>query len=374
MELCTSCKELAVEFDTSCAQKVCTACGEVVAGTEDFTTDPGPDQQDGTGYAASSQRYDGRKRPFLMSNENVVAGGKRMALERMRHLCLSFKVPSAVQKKCKEMLGSILKCSPYRTMANDNKVAVAVCIVYAMLRQDEWPVTIRTLCDAVNVRKNAFSNIYSDVLEYFDISITTPSVEELLPSYLKDSKLKGDAAVKETTMEVLELARETWLSYGKRPDALVSAAVYVAWMAADVSRVKTSYKNFCAQTNVNHVDIAKLRVTELVKALTKLCRELPWNKSKETVTKREVLFSVRKIYQHRKLLLANLKEEDSAAPYPFVEGKKKKTEGNAPETLPFTDYVSNNPELTDADIPASQMHEFIRSPAEVEQIKNITFD
>lgn len=370
MEQCPNCKAHAVEVDTDCCEKVCTSCGNVLSDKDGiYTTSSGPQEYEG--YTPSIDYS--RKRTFPNNVEKErsdwIPEGRLIAFKHLHCVVSSFSVPKSIEKSCKDKLNRILQASPYRNMANDNKIVVATCLLYALLRQNDWPLTIRTLCDAAHIDKVSFGKIYPDVLKYFELTIATSSLEDLVPSYVKGSILKDDNAITDVAIQLLELSKSTWLSYGKRPDAVISAAIYVAWMAADVSKRSTiKYKDFCTRHSLRYIEISLMRVRELMEILTKLCLELPWNKTKKSVNKREVLFSLSKILQYQKSLLLDLKINDTV-PYPFIPAKRKKLERPANDKDIVIGFVSESQELTEDDIPSSQMHEFIRSDSEVEEIK-----
>ncbi|XP_012892655.1 PREDICTED: transcription factor IIIB 50 kDa subunit-like [Dipodomys ordii] len=105
------------------------------------------------------------------------------------------------------------------------------------------------------------------------------------------------------TLQLVELANETWLVTGRHPLPIITAAAFLAWQSLQPShRLTCSLARFCKLANVDLPYPAASRLQELLAVLLQMAEQLAWLQILK-LDKRSVVKHIDDLLQHRHLLI-----------------------------------------------------------------------
>lgn len=105
------------------------------------------------------------------------------------------------------------------------------------------------------------------------------------------------------TIQIVELASETWLVTGRHPIPIVTAAAYLAWQSLrPVGRLTCTLSQFCKLASTDLPRPAHQRLKELHDILLQMSSQLAWLRVLK-VDRRTVVKYVGDLLQHRRVLL-----------------------------------------------------------------------
>ncbi|XP_037227585.1 transcription factor IIIB 50 kDa subunit isoform X2 [Falco biarmicus] len=185
-----------------------------------------------------------------------------------------------------------------------------------------------------------FASVYLSLQKELGLSVPALSLADLVKTHLNSFRLFQHATDipapfvedKETmvtrTMQIVELASETWLVTGRHPVPIVMAAAFLSWQSLQpAARLACTFARFCKLAGVDLPPPAHLRLKELLDILLRMASQLAWlrmfNMDKKTVVKH-----IGDLLQHRIFLLKNafsLEDEEQHASDP---GKGSLGEGS----------------------------------------------
>ena len=105
------------------------------------------------------------------------------------------------------------------------------------------------------------------------------------------------------TLQLVELADETWLVTGRHPLPVITAATFLAWQSLQPShRLTCSLARFCKLANVDLPYPASSRLQELLSVLLRMAERLAWLQVLK-LDKRSVVKHIGDLLQHRHTLV-----------------------------------------------------------------------
>lgn len=105
------------------------------------------------------------------------------------------------------------------------------------------------------------------------------------------------------TIQIVELASETWLVTGRHPIPIVMAAAFLAWQSLrPVDRLACTLTKFCKLASLDMPRPAPQRLKELHNILLQMASQLGWLRGLK-VDRRTVSKYVGDLLQHRRVLL-----------------------------------------------------------------------
>lgn len=114
------------------------------------------------------------------------------------------------------------------------------------------------------------------------------------------------------TLQLVELADETWLVTGRHPLPVITAAAFLAWQSLKPSdRLTCSLARFCKLANVDLPYPASSRLQELLAVLLRMAEQLAWLQVLK-LDKRSVVKHIGDLLQHRHTLLRKAFREGTA--------------------------------------------------------------
>ncbi|XP_070539678.1 transcription factor IIIB 50 kDa subunit-like [Ptychodera flava] len=374
---CPQCGEGTVERDEhySHDQVVCTSCGTVIE-EQSFQSE--------TGTLGTFAFFDGTapsskvNRSMRQDLSGLIPRGKLTGINHVTDLSKKLRVPPEV----KEGAISHFKYAYdayFRHHTTRRKFILSGCCLYVACRQQDYPVTIKDMCQLLDCSKPEFNAVLKLLSSELDIQASSASLMEVVDPTLKKYGL-ADHSFIEKTKKLVELVESSWISCGRNAELAVLAAAYLIWKTTVGSTKRGgTYTQFCKKHDMEVNQTALKRVSELESLLVKLAEKLPWV-NKDVLNSKTVTKYLDDILSHRFTLESSIKEtheskaENSdresgsdASPFPFkTRSRKKRKRDNDDEVgeSPIK-FVSNSPELTEDDIPNSELHNYIKTPEEV---------
>ncbi|XP_043938984.1 transcription factor IIIB 50 kDa subunit [Protopterus annectens] len=315
---------------------------------------------------------------------------------RIRDLCRILRTVPIVEETALCLYEKAYDHPVYHALHLDKKEVMVGCSVYIACRQNNWPVTIGTVCSLLNADQSLFSKLYLSFLKELEIDIPAVDLADLVklhcgsflmlqsstsvPPKFAEDKLK----VVERTVQIVELASETWLATGRQPIPLITAAAYLAWQSLrPVDRRKCKLSFFCELAGVEVPRASWLRLKEIIEILLKLASCLPWI-SVHKIKKANIVMYISDVLQHHLFLLkvplasSAASEDQSENGNPSVEHKRKlefcppsfkkiRMDDTTPSNLEkVEEKITGDEEISDGEI-----EQYLRTPDEVKAFQEL---
>lgn len=140
------------------------------------------------------------------------------------------------------------------------------------------------------------------------------------------------------TLQLVELADETWLVTGRHPLPVITAAAFLAWQSLQPSaRLTCSLARFCKLANVDLPYPASSRLQELLAVLLRMAEQLAWLQVLK-LDKRSVVKHISDLLQHRHTLIRKAFREGTLE----VEAPEKELQGREPGQGQGKEEVGNS--------------------------------
>ncbi|XP_004606924.2 transcription factor IIIB 50 kDa subunit [Sorex araneus] len=295
--------ELVEDSHYSQSQLVCSDCGCVL--TEGVLTTTFSDE--GNLREVAYSRSTGE-------NEQVSRSQQR-GLRRVRDLCRVLHLPSTFEDTAVAYYQQAYQHPGIRTARLQKKEVLVGCCVLVTCRQHSWPLTMGTICTLLYADLDVFSGTYMQIVKLLGLDVPSLCLADLVKSYCSSFRLfQASAAlpakyvedkekVLSRTLQLVELADETWLVTGRRPLPIVTAATFLAWQSLrPADRLSCSLPRFCKLANVDLPYPAASRLQELVAVLLRMAGQLAWLRVLK-LDKRSVVKHIGDLLQHRRTLL-----------------------------------------------------------------------
>ncbi|XP_004682294.1 PREDICTED: transcription factor IIIB 50 kDa subunit [Condylura cristata] len=295
--------ELVEDSHYSQSQLVCSDCGCVV--TEGTLTTTFSDE--GNLREVTYSRSTGE-------NEQVSRSQQR-GLRRVRDLCRVLQLPPTFEDTAVAYYQQAYRHSGIRAARLQKKEVLVGCCVLITCRQHNWPLTMGTICTLLYADLDVFSGTYMQLVKLLGLDVPSLCLADLVKTYCSSFKLfQASPAVpakyvedKEKmlsrTLQLVELADETWLVTGRHPLPVITAATFLAWQSLQPSdRLTCSLARFCKLANVDLPYPASSRLQELLAVLLQMAEQLPWLQVLK-LDKRSVVKHIDDLLQHRHTLV-----------------------------------------------------------------------
>lgn len=256
-------------------QTVCADCGSVVS--EGFLA------SDPLGGSDVSYRYTTQetKKPC----PNLIKG-----LERVRAMCRVLRVNSEIEQSSQNYFSQAYNHKNFINVTLTKKDALAGCCVLISCRMYNWPIAMATIAYITDTDPDCLGRVYQDALKTLDVSVPALSVNDVMEAHCQEYQVTSEHVPEELaadtkeltkrTLELVELAADSWIVTGRKPVPVMMAATYLAWQSLKPTKLRQSMslQKFCQISKVHNNATAIKRVSEIKEMLCKLGREIPWIK------------------------------------------------------------------------------------------------
>ncbi|XP_075063585.1 transcription factor IIIB 50 kDa subunit [Mixophyes fleayi] len=377
---CGSC-DIVEDAHYSQEQLVCADCGYVL--TE--------------GVLTTTQAEEGFLQAVRFSEStgqnDTITRAKLQGIIRVRNLCRVLRFPDSFADTAVSYYERAFDHPVYHSVSLEKKEAVMGCCVYITCRQHRWPLTMATIASMLYSKQELFSSIYLELVQTLKLDVPSLSLQDMVKTHCKSFRLLQDSPpapheyaedldkVLERTLQIVELASETWLVTGRHPIPIITAATYLSWQSLKpAQRLSCTFTRFCKLSETDLPLVAAKRLKELLEIFLKLAPQLPWLK-RLSPNKKNVVQHLGDILKHRAYLLrkcladaevSSTEVNDLASPDqpcpntpflpPCLTNPRKRNYTNA--------FPTNQKDVTgDEDISDSEIEQYLRTPLEIQQFQ-----
>uniref|UniRef100_A0A8D0KMY5 Transcription factor IIIB 50 kDa subunit n=1 Tax=Salvator merianae TaxID=96440 RepID=A0A8D0KMY5_SALMN len=284
-------------------QLVCADCGFIL--TEGLLTTTYADEEHLQEVAYS--RSTGR-------NEQLSRCIQR-GIRRVRDLCKVLRLPSLFEDTAVSYYQQAVRYPCFRLVSLEKKEMLVGCSVFVTCRQHNWPVTMGTICLLLYADKELFATTYLCFLKKLSLDVPALSLIDLVKTHLHSFKLfqsspsipakyiEDKEQLVTRTVQLVELASETWLVTGRHPVPIVTAAAFLAWQSLRPrDRLACTLSQFCKLAGTDLPRPAHKRLKELHNILLQMAPQLGWLRVLK-VDRRTVVKYVGDLLRHHSMLL-----------------------------------------------------------------------
>ncbi|CAI9171781.1 unnamed protein product [Rangifer tarandus platyrhynchus] len=342
--------ELVEDSHYSQNQLVCSDCGCVV--TEGVLTTTFSDE--GNLREVTYSRSTGE-------NEQVSRSQQR-GLRRVRDLCRVLQLPPTFEDMAIAYYQQAYQHAGIRTARLQKKEVLVGCCVLITCRQRNWPLTMGTICTLLYADLDVFSGTYMQIVKLLGLDVPSLCLVDLVKTYCSSFKLfeaspsvpakyvEDKEKMLSRTLQLVELADETWLVTGRHPLPVITAATFLAWQSLRPSdRLSCSLARFCKLANVDLPYPASSRLQELLAVLLRMAEQLAWLQVLK-LDKRSVVKHIGDLLQHRHMLVRKAFRDGTAEMDSGEKELQGQGQGQGPEE---EDVGSSSLELPAVKRPAS---------------------
>ncbi|XP_048368577.1 transcription factor IIIB 50 kDa subunit isoform X2 [Sphaerodactylus townsendi] len=313
---CPNCGSSRIAEDSHYSQDhlVCVDCGYILIEGSLTTTYTDESYLQPVTYLQSSGQNEQKSRSVLRGTR------------RVRHLCEVLRLPSEFKDTAVAYYERAIKHSTFHWVRLNKKEILVGCCIFATCRQHNWPITMGSICSLLYADKEVFATTYFSFLKELELDVPALSLVDLVKTQLGSFQLFQNSSnipsefvedrkkLETRTVELVELASETWLVTGRHPIPIIIAAAYLAWQSLrPAGRVTRTLPQFCMLAGTDLPPPAYQRLKELRNILLKMASELAWLRVLK-VNKKSVVKYIADLLQYRcRLLRAAFDTGDSAA-------------------------------------------------------------
>uniref|UniRef100_A0A8D2D1B3 Transcription factor IIIB 50 kDa subunit n=1 Tax=Sciurus vulgaris TaxID=55149 RepID=A0A8D2D1B3_SCIVU len=341
--------ELVEDSHYSQSQLVCSDCGCVV--TEGVLTTTFTDE--GNLREVTYSRSTGES--------EQVSRSQQRGLRRVRDLCRVLQLPSTFEDTAIAYYQQAYQHSGIRAARLQKKEVLVGCCVLITCRQHNWPLTMGTICALLYADLDVFSGTYMQIVKLLGLDVPSLCLADLVKTYCSSFKLfqaspsvpakyvEDKDKMLSRTLQLVELANETWLVTGRHPLPVITAATFLAWQSLQPSdRLTCSLARFCKLANVDLPYPAASRLQELLAILLRMAEQLAWLQVLK-LDKRSVVKHIGDLLQHRHMLVRMAFQDGIAE----TEDQEKEQQGQRQEQRHGEEEVDSSLDLPKGKRPAS---------------------
>ncbi|KAH0623177.1 hypothetical protein JD844_031217 [Phrynosoma platyrhinos] len=241
--------------------------------------------------------------------------GHLQGIKRVRDLCRVLRLPSLFEDTAVSYYQKAVKHPCFCLVSLEKKEVIVGCCVFVTCRQHNWPLTMGTVCLLLYTNKEMFTATYLQFLKEMSLDVPSLSLIDLLKAHVNSFKLFKESSgippkfvehkeqLMNRTIQMMELASETWLVTGRHPIPIVMAAAFLAWQSLKpVDRLTCTFSKFCELAGTDTPGPARQRLKELQNILLQMASHLGWLRVLK-LNRRTVVKYVGDLLQHRCVLL-----------------------------------------------------------------------
>ncbi|KAM6235040.1 transcription factor IIIB 50 kDa subunit [Porphyrio hochstetteri] len=323
---CPACGSAALVEDAHYAQQqlVCAACGCVLAEGLLTTTYTEEENLREVAYSQSTGQKEQLSRCL------------QRGIKRVQDLCKVLQLPKVFEETAVSYFQRALQHPSFHLVSLEKKELLGGCCVFVTCRQHNWPVTMGTICSLLYAKQELFAGVFLSLQKELELSVPALSLADLVTTHLSSFRLfqhsdnipaqyvEDKEKMISRTMQMVELAGETWLVTGRHPVPIVTAAAFLSWQSLrPADRLTCPLARFCKAAGVDLPPPAHLRLKELLGILLRMASQLAWLRVFK-MDKKTVVKHIGDLLQHRIFLLKNAfcseeeeeKEEERPVPAP----------------------------------------------------------
>ncbi|KFV68242.1 Transcription factor IIIB 50 kDa subunit, partial [Dryobates pubescens] len=298
---CPECGSSALVEDSHYAQQqlVCASCGCVLSEGLLTTTYTDEEHLREVAYSHSTGQKEQLSRCL------------QRGIRRVQDLCKVLQLPTVFEETAVSYFQRALQHPSFHMVSVEKKELLGGCCVFVTCRQHNWPLTMGTICSLLYAKQELFAGVFLSLQKELGLSVPALSLADLVKTHLNSFQLFQHAAnvpapfvedkekMVTRTMQLVELASETWLVTGRHPVPIVTAAAFLSWQSLQpAARLSCTLARFCKLAAVDLPPPAHLRLKELLEILLRMASQLAWLRVFK-LDKKTVVKHIGDLLQHR---------------------------------------------------------------------------
>ncbi len=293
-EVCMGCGQSTFTKDYARGERTCSVCGLVAS---DRTTDTGPEWRAFTAEEENARARVGAPATYTIADKGIStmidwrnrdASGKaiksttRAAMYRMRKWHIRSRLHSSQHRNLSIAMSEMHRLSSQLGIPRDVRETAALLYrkalitklvrgrsiesvvaasIYLACRIHRIPRPLDEIVAETNVDRKKVGYAVRMVVSRVNVTVPLPSAKDLIPRLSSDLMLEGRTVEKAT--EIINQAKENYVTIGKSPGGIAGAALYIAGILEDDRRTQ---REIAHASRVTEVTIRN-RYKELVRVL-----------------------------------------------------------------------------------------------------------
>ncbi len=293
-EVCMGCGQSTFTKDYARGERTCSVCGLVAS---DRTADTGPEWRAFTAEEKNARARVGAPATYTIADKGIStmidwrnrdASGKaiksttRAAMYRMRKWHIRSRLHSSQHRNLSIAMSEMHRLSSQLGIPRDVRETAALLYrkalitklvrgrsiesvvaasIYLACRIHRIPRPLDEIVAETNVDRKKVGYAVRLVVSRVNVTVPLPSAKDLIPRLSSDLMLEGRTVEKAT--EIINQAKENYVTIGKSPGGIAGAALYIAGILEDDRRTQ---REIAHASRVTEVTIRN-RYKELVRVL-----------------------------------------------------------------------------------------------------------
>jgi len=293
-EVCMGCGQSTFTKDYARGERTCSVCGLVAS---DRTADTGPEWRAFTAEEKNARARVGAPATYTIADKGIStmidwrnrdASGKaiksttRAAMYRMRKWHIRSRLHSSQHRNLSIAMSEMHRLSSQLGIPRDVRETAALLYrktlitklvrgrsiesvvaasIYLACRIHRIPRPLDEIVAETNVDRKKVGYAVRLVVSRVNVNVPLPSAKDLIPRMSSDLMLEGRTVKKAT--EIINQAKERYVTIGKSPGGIAGAALYIAGILEDDRRTQ---REIAQASRVTEVTIRN-RYKELVRVL-----------------------------------------------------------------------------------------------------------
>jgi len=293
-EVCMGCGQSTFTKDYARGERTCSVCGLVAS---DRTADTGPEWRAFTAEEKNARARVGAPATYTIADKGIStmidwrnrdASGKaiksttRAAMYRMRKWHIRSRLHSSQHRNLSIAMSEMKRLSSQLGIPRDVRETAALLYrkalitklvrgrsiesvvaasIYLACRIHRIPRPLDEIVAETNVDRKKVGYAVRLVVSRVNVNVPLPSAKDLIPRMSSDLMLEGRTVKKAT--EIINQAKERYVTIGKSPGGIAGAALYIAGILEDDRRTQ---REIAQASRVTEVTIRN-RYKELVRVL-----------------------------------------------------------------------------------------------------------
>jgi len=293
-EVCMGCGQSTFTKDYTRGERTCSVCGLVAS---DRTADTGPEWRAFTAEEKNARARVGAPATYTIADKGIstmidwrnrdasgraITSNARAAMYRMRKWQIRSRLHSSQDRNLSTAMSEMHRLASQLGIPRDvretaaliyrkaliSKIvrgrsieSVVAASIYLACRIHRIPRPLDEIVTETNVDRKKVGFAVRLVVSRVNITVPLPSAKDLIPRLSSDLMLEGRTVKKAT--EIINQAKENYVTIGKSPGGIAGAALYIAGILEDDRRTQ---REIAHASRVTEVTIRN-RYKELVRVL-----------------------------------------------------------------------------------------------------------
>uniref|UniRef100_H2YV35 BRF2-like C-terminal domain-containing protein n=1 Tax=Ciona savignyi TaxID=51511 RepID=H2YV35_CIOSA len=253
------------------------------------------------------------------------------------------------------------------------KIKLAACCVFLALRVNNCPVTIDAICRVMGTEIAGVAKVLQQARCILEENPGRFDLSQIEGEFKIIEEMRNNPALVKKAKEIIQVLDLMFISTGRKTENVALAAAYLAIVSQQSKQRKCmTVTNFCLQNHINYEKVASI-IKDCKSRILELNSRLPWNKNAppsntsfhmfiDDIIKHQQVFTMLPMNEGKVEGCDNSNVEDDAFLPPCYIPRRPMRYIPSKRTY---DDVSTSETPSEADIPDSEMCQYIRSATEV---------